>query len=216
MVVVDGWGSRKTCLLPTVHILPKFMPTLGMPVKEFAEFTLPEGLGFIQSYQSGWTPSEEHAEVEGANPCWIMALHMGQFVNSQRYQKPELIYGVERMAAVYLLCQALVGGQWIISAHSIFVTTLWSQYYYYPHLQKRKCSTERAITYLFKFNSEGRLDMESRPRNSLILEAAFLTTWHKMRCLGPPTSSQSLRRNFCSGVADNNDLASRCLVYKKS
>ena len=64
-----------------------------MPVKEFAEFTLPKGLGLIQSYRSGWTPSQEPAEVGGASPCWIVAVHMGQFVHSQHYRKPELIYG---------------------------------------------------------------------------------------------------------------------------
>lgn len=35
MVVVDGWGSGKACWLPTVGILPKFIPAVDMPVKEF-------------------------------------------------------------------------------------------------------------------------------------------------------------------------------------
>lgn len=71
---------------------PQCVFPMGRPVKEFPEFVPLKGVEFIQSPQSGWTPSKEHREVGEASPCCIMALHMAE---EQGYQKPRLNTGWE-------------------------------------------------------------------------------------------------------------------------
>lgn len=90
-----GW-SRLRKSLPTAHgVCPaKDHPTMGRPVKEFSD-----------SHQGGWTPSEERTERGGANPCWIMALHMGQLgiatTEEEGCKKAGLLYWVGRMATIH-------------------------------------------------------------------------------------------------------------------
>lgn len=141
VVIVDGWGSGTACWLPWWVSSPSSSPLWTCQLRSFRVcFTerigiYPEPLKWLDSWgacRSGRSKSLlDYGPERG-----------GAMVGEQGYKKPELIYWMERMANLLrLLCQALVKGQWTILAHSIFVTTLWSQYYSYPHLQKRKCST---------------------------------------------------------------------------